>query len=299
MSYAIVTAGDSRYFQHVLALVMSCRAAAWPEDPHIEVMDVGLTSRQIAALRPLVRRVFPARWEFPRPEGQPDWFRAMLARPFLADHVAAETIVWIDADAWVQRWEAVTGLVAAAADGRLAIVEEVAGPGIVLRVPDGAGGIRTVAVGGGEVARDIATALSDSFGPEAAARVGRLPPFNCGVFALRRESPAWSAWKARMAEGLARAANFYIDQNSLNMAIRAGEIAVAPMPSAFNHICVRRLPDYDTRRRLFTVAETGVPVGILHLTDAKIDPYQPITQRPDSSTREMSLFYFDWLATER
>lgn len=295
MSHAIVTAGDSRYFHHVLALILSCRAAAHPDEPEIHVMDVGLTSRQIAALTPLVRRVFPARWEFPRPEGQPDWFRAMLARPFLADHVEADTIVWIDADAWVQRWDAVTGLIAGAAGGRLAIVEERFGPGVTLRLPDGAGGLRAVTIGRDDISRDIAAALRASFGDGVAERVGGLPPFNCGVFALRSDSPIWGVWKDHMREGLARQANFYIDQNSLNVAIRSGDIPIQPMPASANHICIHGLPEYDTRKRLFMVPGRDEPVGILHLTDVKLCPTQPIIQRPSGESRDMSLFYFDWL----
>ena len=298
MSYAIVTAGNARYFCHVLALVTSCRAAAHPAVPAIYVLDVGLTARQVAALVPLVHRVLPARWEFPRPEGQPDWFRAMLVRPFLADYVEAETIVWIDGDAWVQSWSTVTDLVAAAATGRLAIVEESFGPGISLTVPDGRGGRKTVVISRELVAGDITAALRASYGDEAAHRFGAKPPFNCGVFALRAESPAWAVWQERMREGLARQANFYIDQNSLNLAIRTGQIEIRPMPASANYICVHQLPDYDCDRQRFTVPGSGEAIGILHLTDAKLCPTHPIVQRPSGETREMSLLYFDWLSLD-
>jgi len=256
--FVIVSAADSGYFPLLRDLVLSIRDKNAGEAAPIGVFDLGLTADQRSWLGE--RRVAMAEpgWDvdFPRRKQTPLLRKAQIARPFLRRYFPGYvTYLWIDADAWVQEWSAVEMLLAAAAGGKLAICPEIDRSykrhykrpklfGMTLQW------------------RCYRTA----YGWRAADRLGRNPMLNCGVFALRGDSPSWDRWIAAMTRALQRTNFVFIEQIALNYAIFTGTIPATFLPASCNWLCGDAAPMWDgASRRLVEPNAPYAPLGILHL----------------------------------
>ena len=254
----IVSAADSGYFPLLRDLVLSIRDKAEGRTTPIGAFDLGLSAEQRGWLGEQGVALAEPGWDvdFPRRKRTPLIRKAQIARPFLRRYFPGyATYLWIDADAWVQEWSAVEMLLAAAAAGKLAICPELDRSykrhykrpklfGMTLQW------------------RCYRTA----YGLRVADRMGRNPMLNCGVFALRGDSPSWDAWIAAMKTALQRTNFVFIEQIALNYAVFAGTIAATFLPASCNWLCGDAAPMWDEgRRRLVEPNAPHSPLGILHL----------------------------------
>jgi hypothetical protein len=254
----IVSAADSGYFPLLRDLVLSIRDKSEGGTTPIGAFDLGLSSEQRAWLGEYGVALAEPGWDvdFPRRKRTPLIRKAQIARPFLRRYFPGYgTYLWIDADAWVQEWSAIEMLLAAAAAGKLAICPELDRSykrhykrpklfGMTLQW------------------RCYRTA----YGLRVADRMGRNPMLNCGVFALRGDSPSWDAWIAAMKTALQRTDFVFIEQIALNYAVFAGTIAATFLPASCNWLCGDAAPMWDEgRRRLVEPNAPHAPLGILHL----------------------------------
>jgi len=269
-SRLIVTGLDSGYFDFGFDLIRSIAGAA-PSPERMGVLDLGLTPGQRDRLQAMNIAAVAPGWDYPfmNDERAPRWFQAMTARPHLPRHFPGfATYVWIDADAWIQDWAPVQTLIDASEDGALAIVEERL-VGIDAEIEDADGTRRRFTLDPAQATAQNEADWRAVFGDPIADAIGRLPYFNCGVFALRGESPAWSAWSRCLHDCLHRPFRKTAEQQALNICIRRGEIAVAPQDIAANFLFTNELPAYDEAQARFVVPEDGRPIGVLHLCDLK------------------------------
>jgi hypothetical protein len=89
---------------------------------------------------------------------------------------------------------------------------------------------------------------------------------NAGVFALQRQSPAWSIWARALEDGLRRSSAL-IDQLALNVAVYQRGLRHHPLPARCNWPAHHATPAWDADRRLFVEPHLPhAPIGILHLT---------------------------------
>jgi hypothetical protein len=259
--FVIVSAADSGYFPLLRDLVSSIRDNPAGADAPIGIFDLGLSLAEREWLG--TQRVAMAEpgWDvdFPNRKQTPLLRKAQIARPFLRRYFPGYVdYLWIDADAWVQEWSAVEMLRAACADGKLAICPELDRSykrhykraklfGMTLQW----------------------RCYREAYGLRVADRMGRNPMLNCGVFALRGDSPHWDVWIAAMKRALQRTNFVFIEQIALNYAIFAGAIEATFLPATCNWLCGDAAPLWDAaRRRLVEPNAPYQPLGILHLAGA-------------------------------
>jgi hypothetical protein len=194
--------------------------------------------------------------DFPRRDRTPEIRKAQIARPFLPRHFPGHRLyLWIDADAWVQEWSAIEIALAAAERGPLAICPEI--DRSYKRHYK-----RPKLFGMTLPWRCYRTA----YGWRVADRLGRNPMLNCGVFALRGDSPHWASWVAAMREALQRTSFGFIEQIALNYAVFTGKIGTTFLPATCNWLCGDAAPRWDAaQRRLVEPNAPHQPLGILHL----------------------------------
>jgi hypothetical protein len=256
--FIIVSGADSGYFPLLRDLVLSIREKPAGEAAPIGVFDLGLAADQRSWLAARGVAVAEPGWDvdFPRRAQTPAIRRAQIARPFLPRYFPNyASYLWIDADAWVQEWSAVDMLRQAAAGGKLAICPEIDRSykrhykrpklfGMTLQWQ----------------------CYRRAYGLRVADRMGRNPMLNCGVFALRGDSPHWEAWTAAMIRALQRTSFVFIEQIALNYAVFSGTIAATFLPASCNWLCGDAAPMWDAvGRRLVEPNAPHLPLGILHL----------------------------------
>jgi hypothetical protein len=256
--FVIVSAADSGYFPLLRDLVLSIREKEAGAAAPIGIFDLGLSADQRSWLGEQRVAVAEPGWDvdFPSRKRTPLLRKAQIARPFLRRYFPGYgAYLWIDADAWVQEWAAVEMLLQAAAGGKLAICPEIDRSykrhykrpklfGMTLQWQ----------------------CYRTAYGLRVADRMGRNPMLNCGVFALRADSPSWDAWIAAMIRALQRTNFVFIEQIALNYAIFAGAIPATFLPAGCNWLCGDAAPMWDaTRQRLVEPNAPHLALGILHL----------------------------------
>ena len=278
----IVSAADSGYFPLLRDAVMSVRALN--SQVPLGVLDLGLAPDQLAWLAARAAQVVKPGWdvEFPGRERMPETFKAQVARPFLPRHFPGhEMYFWLDADAWLQQWQVVELYCRAAGRDRLAITLELdraykrhykrpklLGMNLVWKT------------------------YREAFGWRIADRLGRNPMANCGVFALHRDAPHWTAWQRLLTRVLRRTRFFFAEQTALNYAIFAERLPVNFLPAYCNWAVGDATPAFDAARGLFV--EPYAPhevIGVMHLAGREQKTGTFRLNRLDGGSVETSLRY--------
>jgi len=294
----IFTAADAKFFSMCLGLVLSLLRLA-PARPRIRVLDLGLTPAQAETLTPLVEQILAPQWYARSERELPLTFRGLTARPCLPRYVDdADTIVWLDADTWVQEWSAVARLVADAESGSMTIIEEQPGSGVVINYSQPSGATRALEITAESIERAVRKCYRDCFGAEAEAKYGGMANFNGGVWALRRDSPSWAIYGEMIEAGLSRGVHPLVEQQALNIAIRSGKIPVAPQPMTSNYALNRGLPCIDTHNHRFVMPRPPhESIGILHLNDLKQFSSLILHCLPSGRSALVPIHFLDWISS--
>ena len=278
MKTIICTAADHRFFDLLMGLIRSIRDKPEGRGIGIGVLDLGLTVEQRQSLAPLISHFAEPGWDMAFPEGSlgpthaaKDGYKAMTARPFLPRYFPGYDIyIWIDADAWIQDWEAIDCLERAASWGEIAIIPEM----------DRA--YRT-SYDYGRKRRWMRENYRRFFGEEAARKFRHMPVLNSGVFALRRDAPHWQAWATDFQAGLLRQPDLTVEQTALNFTLYSRRLPHHFLPARFNWLVNKATPKFDLTRKLFTEPLLPhQPLGIIHLSGRAKD-IQHMVWTTDSS----------------
>jgi len=110
MQIIIITAADANYFELVRGTILSVREKPEGGNVAIGFFDLGCTPQQLQWLKTQVNIIQKPDWDidFPGKNEAPHYLKGLLARPFLRRYFPNFDIyLWIDADDWVQAWQAV------------------------------------------------------------------------------------------------------------------------------------------------------------------------------------------------
>ena len=256
MRVAIVTASNDVYFSSLKGLLQSLDGINALGDFSISVLDVGLTDFQCRTLDEGGWKVLKPQWDLDvsRYQGVPQWFKAMIARPFLPNYLKdAEIIVWLDADIWVQDQRVLCDFVRAAQRKELAICLEIhrCYDNIFFRNAS---------------KKVYFDTLVSCFNQDVANQLIQLPMMNSGAFAMTPDHRIWSLWQAALREALKKACTNLVEQTALNFAIYSNEIVPHFLPARYNWMACHSIPLLDESTGFFV--EPNLPhdrIGMVHL----------------------------------
>jgi hypothetical protein len=272
----IVTGGDAVYFPMIMELHQSIQAAA-PGDPvPFGVIDAGLTTAQVATLRAAGAVVanIPDTPSFPHaPMRKIPHAAVDLAKPWLDTMFPGfVTLVFLDADTWVQDFAAIRLLHGAALTGALAVVP--GGGRYWERQTDvrwllgGIGGlsqVRSYLFKNGRHAGLPLRVLRD---------LGNRALLNAGVFALRSDAPHWRGMRTWQTRILSHGAKpFTSDGLAMALAVYVDGMPVELLPSTCNYIRPWRV-DLSVPA-IVEFYYPYAPVGIVHLAGQKEMRFEP------------------------
>jgi hypothetical protein len=256
----VISAADQAYWPLLSGLLHSIDKRRRATGMAVGILDLGLGDEALDRLRRYGASVIRPDWDYdlsgfatkPQPV-----FKAMTARPFLPRYFGGHDVyAWIDADCWVQDWQAVRLICGAAQDWGFSIVPEMDRSYTAL-LHDG----RTFA----DWARSC---FVKCFGEEEGNLLARHPLLNCGVFAARSDTPLWALWAKCTGDLLARLREpfFFVEQTALNACIRNHDAPVALLPARCNWMCSRAFPLVATDgKSLLEPYPPHEPIGIVHL----------------------------------
>lgn len=271
--YCVVTIADSGYFDLACDLLDSFRRG--DNSIPFGVLDVGLSTAQVEKLRQNNVIVVLADWEFGGeiPAGLKRSYLAMLSRPFLPKYFPGfDTIVYLDADTWVQMPSAISDLMEATKGVDAVLVPELHVAFPHLYSPNSS--LRNM---------HRATYIA-GYGCEP------LPPadgavLNSGMVAARRDSALWAAWQDVLAKQVETrkhptgpgmvpaltqrtAESHFLEQNAMNYAFYTNQFSARLVSPVYNWVCFLGMPFYDPQTEMVTEPVAPfTPIRIVHLTD--------------------------------
>ena len=262
----IVSGADAPYFGLLRALLLSLRRLRLLEAADFGVLDAGLKPEQRAWLADQGAILVTADWGFDFPlaerlERERPSLKILTSRPRLPRLFPGyDTILWLDADLWVQSADAVGLFFHAAAGGRLAAVLEMD---------------RSYAeLCEGRAYWDrLRQWNAETAGADLADAMDCMPTINAGALALAPDAPHWERWRVLVEDGYRRQqtygrAMFLLDQFALNRAVHLDRLPFLPLPTRCNWLCHMALPAWDPATR--TLRDPLPPherLGIVHVCD--------------------------------
>jgi hypothetical protein len=186
----IISGASAGYFGLLQGCVASIRDKPEGATIALGILDVGLEEAQRAWLVERGAAIVEPGWDFDFP-GQaeaPRHRQALFARPFLPRHFPGHDLyLWIDADAWVQDWNAVE------------LFFRAAGEGLIALVPEMDRSYRNFFRAWEEFHAVNHEGYREAFDGPTADRLMRHPLLNAGVLALAGDAPHWQAWAKTLA----------------------------------------------------------------------------------------------------
>ena len=277
--WLIATGADAAYFPLASELWDSVQAVS--AEVGFGVIDAGLTEPQRAWFAERGAQVVRPRLVAPAAERARPALAVNLGKLWLDELFPGfDVLIWLDADTWVQDWDAVALLAGAAGGGALAIV-----PGSgrawtrqldVRWLLGGIGGlaqVRSFNFKNGWHARLPLSVCRD---------IGNRALLNAGSFALRADAPHWARLRHWQAHILRHGKPFTSDQLAMALVVYHEGMAVELLPTGCNYVAPWRVD--PARPALLESYYPYKPVGIVHLAAQKTMRFDPSVTVPLTGT---------------
>jgi hypothetical protein len=196
-----------------------------------------------------------------------EWLKSQVSRAFLPKYFPGyEKYLWIDADAWVNKWETLDLYFKGSNANKLAISTSAdRSYGRVLRADWLIGSIAKVK------SQNYKHAKSSGFSETVARKIALMPHLNIGVFCLNADAPHWVVWQKNLKQALSSGKIFGSEQVAMNIAIYVDDLEIEILPAYCNWTLIYRLK-FDTVNN--TLVEPYLPnheIGIIHLAGKTSD----------------------------
>ena len=266
----IVSLADSNYFELLNELIDSIKRFDESKNVAICILDAGLTEDQKLKLSQKVDDIKSAEWDIKVPAFKvrgKEWLKSQVSRAFLPKYFPGyKKYLWIDADAWVNKWEALDLYFKGSNANKLAISTSAdRSYGRVLRADWLIGSIAKVK------SQNYKHAKSSGFSETVARKIALMPHLNIGVFCLNADAPHWVVWQKNLKQALSSGKIFGSEQVAMNIAIYVDDLEIEILPAYCNWTLIYRLK-FDTVNN--TLVEPYLPnheIGIIHLAGKTSD----------------------------
>jgi len=266
----IVSLADATYFDLLDELVDSIRYFKDSEKIDICILDAGLTKNQLSKLSSKVHSIKKADWDIEvsshKVRGK-EWLKSQVSRAFLPKYFPNyEKYLWIDADAWVNSWEAVDLYFKGCENKKLSISTTAdRSYGRVLKVDWVFGSFAKIK------SQNYKHAKSSGFSEKIARTVALKPHLNIGVFALEANANHWEVWQKNLRIALKSGKIWGSEQIAMNITIYNDELPVEILPAYCNWTLIEALR-FD--KSTSTLVEPYLPnhqIGIVHFAGKNND----------------------------
>ena len=266
----IISLADSNYYELLDELVDSIKRFKESENTAICILDAGLSDEQKKQLSQKVDEIKPADWDIEVPEFKvkgKEWLKSQVSRAFLPKYFPGyKKYLWIDADAWVNSWNAIELYLEGCENNKLSIATSAdRAYGRVLRAEWIFGSFARVK------SQNYKHAKSSGFSEKIAREVALKPHLNIGVFALEANASHWEVWQKNLRTALKSGKIWGSEQIAMNISIYHNGLDVEILPAYCNWTLIEVLK-FDKEKK--TLVEPYLPnhqIGIVHFAGKNND----------------------------
>ena len=267
----IISLADDNYFSLLDELINSIKRFKESENVSICILDAGLTKEQKSILSSKVDQIKHADWDIEVPnfkiKGR-EWLKSQVSRAFLPKYFPGyEKYLWIDADAWVNSWEAIELYFKGCENNKLSISTSAdRAYGRVLRAEWFFGSFARIK------SQNYKHAKSSGFSEKIARTVALMPHLNIGVFALQADASHWQVWQKNLKAALKAGKIWGSEQIAMNIAIYHDELDVEILPAYCNWTLINLLKFDKVKNTLVEPYLPNHKIGIVHFAGKNNDP---------------------------
>ena len=266
----IISLADSNYYELLNDLVDSIRRFKESENTAICILDAGLSEEQKKELSQKVEEIKSAEWDIDVPDFKvkgKEWLKSQVSRAFLPKYFPGfKKYLWIDADAWVNSWNAIELYFKGCKNNKLSIATSAdRAYGRVLRAEWVFGSFARIK------SQNYKHAKSSGFSEKIAREVALKPHLNIGVFALEANASHWKVWQKNLREALKSGKIWGSEQIAMNITIYHDGLNVEILPAYCNWTLIEALK-FDKEKN--TLVEPYLPnhqIGIVHFAGKNND----------------------------
>ena len=266
----IISLADSNYYDLLDELIDSVKRFKESENTAICILDAGLSDEQKKQLSQKVDEIKSADWDIEVPDFKvrgKEWLKSQVSRAFLPKYFPGyKKYLWIDADAWVNSWNAIELYFKGCENNKLSIATSAdRAYGRVLRAEWVFGSFARVK------SQNYKHAKSSGFSEKIAREVALKPHLNIGVFALEANASHWEVWQKNLRAALKSGKIWGSEQIAMNVTIYHDGLNVEILPAYCNWTLIEALK-FDKEKN--TLVEPYLPnhqIGIVHFAGKNND----------------------------
>ena len=266
----IISLADANYFELLDELVNSIKRFKESENTAICILDAGLDESQKTALSTKVDEIKKADWDIEVPafkvKGK-EWLKSQVSRAFLKNYFPGYSkYMWIDADAWVNSWQAIDLYFKGCENNKLSIATSAdRSYGRVLRAEWVFGSFARIK------SQNYKHAKSSGFSERIAREVALKPHLNIGVFALEANASHWEVWQKNLRTALKSGKIWGSEQIAMNISIYHDGLGVEILPVYCNWTLIEALRFDKVRNTLVEPYLPNHQIGIVHFAGKNND----------------------------
>ena len=266
----IISLADANYFELLEELVNSIKRFKESENTAICILDAGLEESQKTALSTKVDEIKKADWDIEVPafkiKGK-EWLKSQVSRAFLKNYFPGYSkYMWIDADAWVNSWEAINLYFRGCENNKLSIATSAdRAYGRVLRAEWIFGSFARIK------SQNYKHAKSSGFSENIAREVALKPHLNIGVFALEANAEHWEVWQSNLKKALSSGKIWGSEQIAMNITIYSNNLPVEILPAYCNWTHIDGMKFDEDKNTLVEPYLPNHEIGIVHFAGKNND----------------------------
>ena len=266
----IISLADSNYFNLLNELVDSINRFEQSKKIDICIMDAGLTKDQKKVLETKVFQIKKAEWDIKVPVSKVkgrEWLKSQVSRAFLPNYFPGyKKYLWIDADAWVNSWNAIELYLRGSENKKLAIATSAD------RAYRNVIKAEWIFRGYAKIkSQNYKHAKSSGFSEKISRQVALKPHLNIGLFCLEQNAPHWEIWQKNLRKALSSGKIWGSEQIAMNITIYSDNLDVEILPAYCNWTLIDGVK-FDKAQNTFV--EPYLPnheIGIMHLAGKNND----------------------------
>ncbi len=259
-----VSSSDHKFFPMLLEWVHCLRSFSETKNVPIGILNAGLKPEQIEILLKLGCILKDAEWPCAIPaykiRGR-EYLKSCVCRPFLPNYFSGyKTIVWMDADTWIQNIEPVKIFIEAAQNGAIALTSQ-ADRAYPRQVRLKWLGPIPIKLRGFYFSN-----AKKAFGFKTAKEIYPYHVLLAGMFALQTDAPHWKRWQELIIKAMKKGNIFTAEQLSLGVLCYLEKYPMNILPAWMHWLCEVK-PLWDSTKHKFV--EPYMPyneIGVLHLS---------------------------------
>ncbi len=267
---ALISGCDANYYPMLLEWIHSVRRFPQSHSMDICILDAGLTHEQRTELSKHAVSIINPEWPTELPAHKirgKEYLKGCVCRPFLPQIFPGyDLYFWMDADTWVQNWEAIELFLKGASRKHKTEGYKITLTGQVDRAYPRAMRVKWLGRWPWKVRGFYFSNARKAFGFKAAKALLPYHVLLAGAFAMHKDAPHWARWQELVKHAMKTGKVFTAEQTSLGKMCYLEGFKYEILPGWTHWLCEFK-PLWDTEKKKFV--EPFLPhneLGILHIS---------------------------------